>query len=430
MSGTAGWKLLGALALGIAAVSAIAGPTQAASQRSSLNIRQLNVVTTFTTAKFTVAANAATKLAINTGTDKVYMVSTPDRNELKHVVTVRGLAPNTNYYYSLVLTPKAGKARTVRGAFKTAAPGSSPATVTTRGNKLLLNGQPFFPVAAEIFDSCPTTPEVGLIAGLGAVILSVQGNTSATCSNQDPSTWASSLGSVLNGKFWWQENDSAAQQELQNENLKELLDWQANPALVGFSKTGSYLDAKQCFMASPEVYDMTSSVAKKRLTSLRSQPLVQYPFLGHPNTKTCVDQKNLSMSLWSFVAAGGSGILFSTQSSPATRYDVAKVISSGAVREVTKMKTLGPVFLVGSPAPVTSSSSSVREGAWSYGGNVYVVAINLSDSSTKATLKLAKSLNGTVRLMWERRNVRIFEGSFVDRFGPQGVHIYEVVIKK
>lgn len=131
---------LTALCLGFVAATAAAQ----AQATNGFKVSVEPIVTTFTTAKFAVATSVATRLTVATGTDRTYLIPTPDRLKFRHVVSVRGLAPNTNYYAQVTATPKTGKAVKAWRTFKTAGPGSAPATVTTRGNKILLNGSPFF----------------------------------------------------------------------------------------------------------------------------------------------------------------------------------------------------------------------------------------------------------------------------------------------
>jgi len=418
---TNGSRLLGAIVLGFTTASAIAAPAQAASQRSSLNIRQLNVVTTFTTAKFTVAANVATQLVINTGTDKVYMVSTPDRSKLKHVVTVRGMAPNTNYYYSLVLTPKTGKARTVRNVFKTAAPGSSPATLSVRGSKILLNGQPFFPIMADSY-ACPTQADVTAIAQMGFNI--IDGPNS--CSNEQTQD-VQNLHALLSGKLkLWYTPSPPRGNTLALQGLPELLAWPRGVSFTTEMSTGSCNRPADNKLLGKFYASLVHGAHLK--TSMFYSNISNPPVQGKVN---CLDNPSTYSLLWSVTSAGVKGIeltatpQWNTGMGVSTTLPVATATSLFAKR----LATLLPVILFGQKVAVRLNlSGTVEASAWRYGGVTYVIVVNLGTmaaSQTTAVPGLASAK--TAQVLWESRGVKVVDGSITDNYPRSApVHIYRI----
>lgn len=408
-------------------VATAATQAQAASQRSSLNIRQLNVVKTFTTVKFTVATNVATQLVINTGTDKVYMVSTSDRSKLKHAVTVRGLAPNTNYYYTLVLTPKTGKTRTVRGVFKTAAPGSSPATVTTRGNKLLLNGSAFFPIIADSY-ACPKLKDVTADLAMGFNV--IDGPNGCGSDPTSEMRDAQFLHDLLNNEAWYLPTNPYLPVAAGLQTLPELLSWPGgvNPQTV--------LPNGSC---SIPAYDKQVGKLYASLAHTASlKPVVfladfsTFPNQGRAN---CYNSSSAYALLWALKDAGAQSVQLTT--TPHWNSD-AGVSTSAAVASATakftkELATLGTVIFYGKRLDIpVNIKGTVEVTAWEYNGATYVIVVNIgtvSASQTTAVPGLASAK--TAQVLWENRSVKVVAGSITDNYPMSApVHIYRISTKK
>lgn len=381
------------------------------------------IVTTFTTAKFVVTTPVATRLTIATGTDRTYLIPTPDRLKFRHVVSVRGLAPNTNYYALITATPKTGKAVKVWKTFKTAAPGSAPATVTARGNKILLNGQPFFPIMVGAF-TCPDQEFVRNVSLLGTSILDFVGGTGCGGDRTlTPAERVQKMHTLLNGQVWWLER--YARQEVDRQELQDL------PELIGGQlsvlKNWEQPIIEDVCSATTKLY---SAVAQSTIT----QTVVYWASLAiapHRSGEVwCLDGQSLKMAYWTVVSAGGDGVAYSTRDAGNTSYfDVRPDVLAQAAKQSRQMATLGPCILTGKPVAVKSDTrSSLRFGAWRYGESTCIIAVNTKNTATIGTFgvdSLAKAK--TAQVMWEGRNVKVASGSISDRFAPLAVHIYKVL---
>ena len=215
-------------------VTIIVVPSAGAAGRASGAVIQMGATAvTFTTATFTVATGVPTKLVISTGTDKRYLVPTPDRLRARHVVTVRGLAPDTAYNALVVATPKKGRPAKQWVEFTTLAPGDAPAVVTRLGNKLLLNGLPFYASLVDTDNPCPDQVASGAANMKASILDYYTGSYVPTSCDGDPTlTWSAYLDNLLSGKLWLRASDNKVSgnnqsQALRNQNLKELLNWQA-----------------------------------------------------------------------------------------------------------------------------------------------------------------------------------------------------------
>ncbi|HEY9713261.1 MAG TPA: hypothetical protein V6C72_07315 [Chroococcales cyanobacterium] len=406
-----------------AVVVSFATAAQARTAAAPLKIKPVSVVTTFTTAKFTVPTSTATTLNIGTGTDKTYLVGTPEnRFKTKHVVTVRGLSPNTNYYALITVKNKAGKSAKVWKTFKTAAPGSAPATVTSNGNKLLLNGQPFFGILTDAYNNpCPDNNTTQGSASLGAFIFDAEDDQQFNCADGNPSDWGNSLNASLSGKAWWLERNAEAAQQLQSQGLTELLNWQATSERIESPSSRVY--ENPC-SSSTQLFKVVSKDPK---AAIFYQSLSTYPI--SPGRTTCTTPANLSMAFWTLVAGGGAGIEYVTKDQSG-QFDVSGELQTQAAKLSKELAALGPAVLAGKKLTFgVSSSTAVREGGWQYGGVVYIVAVNTEPQPASDSFSMA-GVGATAKaaqVMWEGRSTKVVGGKIVDNFGPYAVHIYKVI---
>ena len=398
---------------------------QAQATKPAFKLTIKPTVTTFTTAKFVVTTSVATRLTIATGTDRNNLVPTPDRLKTGHVVSVRGLAPNTNYYALITATPKTGKAAKAWRTFKTAAPGSAPATVTSRGNKILLNGQPFFPIMVEGL-TCPDQPTISSNGSMGVDIFD-NGAMRGCLENQDSLQSIPELHAMFGGKMWLSDRNASDAQLLQG--LPELLNWTTNIAfLAAYNYVGGCGDY---------IPPSGSTAAGGIFTSIQrashSGPIGYYTDVTNlvgPGKRFCLVAADLKVIFWTVVAAGGSGIKYNTQLpwDPSTGVSVNSDVQVAAAQVAAWMGTLGPAILSGKSVQIKSDpKSTVKLAGWQYGGHTYLVAVNTDSKATRATFSVpGLTATTTAKVMWESRAVKFNNSTISDSFAPLAVHIYQV----
>ncbi len=408
------------LCLVVAAVTAQAQANPAA-QIAGLDCSKV----TFTTVTCAFTTNVPTQSSVATGTTKQVLVPTPDlRYRTRHSITVRGLMPNTRYLAVISATPKKGKLIRVGRLFQTAAPGSTPATVTSNGNKLLLNGQPFFPIMVRAFSPCPEAQTVVGTVSLGANIFEAFDSVlNCIGVGQDPAQWGQSLHLALGNKLWWFEHNTAARQHLQDQGLPELINWQATSLFADIAGN------EDLCKSSRQLYEQMSKASKSKAL-LFMTPLAAFP--GRPGEKWCLTAQALNRIYWTTVIAGLRGIEYiTTDAGNGPDFDVPSDRVNQAAKLADQMATLGPALLTGKPLGVKSGvKSQVKVGAWQYVGTTYVIAVNTDDSAITGTFTVPNNAAREAQVFWEGRNVKVKRGSISDRFTAQAVHIYRLTAPK
>lgn len=373
---------------------------------------------------FRITTSPASSVAVNTGTDRKYTVPTTDRLRSKHTVWVRGLSPNTPYFVQIVAKNKAEKVggKTPWSKFTTAAPGSAPATVTTKGNKLLLNGLPFFPIEGMTFLKCLDTPDLNNskmtiaddLVSLGSNVITGSSNY---CSSESTPV-DQLLHQTLKQRAWWHETKPADAVALKS--MPELLNWNMNTPVLG--DPASLIGCRS--KGSAGQYDL---VRKKTGVTISAVPL------GAPVGKSniCITPATATASVYTSIAAGTKGIEWVTINpldASSTDFSVGSDVAAAASKISKQFATLSPAILNGKPVEMqtTDTKSPVKFGAWQYSGTTYVVAVNTS--STKAASATFRPLRpvGSAKLLWESRRVKVVHSSIVDTFTPLAVHLYMV----
>ena len=136
---------------------------------------------------------------------------------------------------------------------------------------------------------------------------------------------------------------------------------------------------------------------------------------GKPRSPT---PQTVRAETWLAIAGGARGIGYFPYYWPAA---IGKEITS-INREIT---ALAPALL-GPEAPVTVSGTGVYAGARSFDGARYVIAVNASWKTQKASFALP-ALGNTVGWVYgESRSVPVTKGTFSDSFAPLAVHVYVI----
>ena len=452
-----------ALAIVVCAGSAAIPQAHAGSSRTTTPVVRLTgkadsvtVTTTFTTATFATTTNVPTTLTVATGTDKANLVSTPDPLKSDHVVTVAGLSPDTTYYGLVTATPVKGTATKQWVTFTTAAPGSAPATVTTQGNRWLLNGQRFIPITSlhGLQPGC-VTPDLAAndrMMGIEALLIwDPSALSEADCVDAQGDQIAL-VHAALAGQMWWQYDSSVDTQAgaAQVPEQAEMVGWPASGSGTAVSYGGGRADISQCWgavdpswkAAYSDWYDGFASSLKPGRPSTTEISTEEY--LTHaPHHANCLIPSQLAWEFWGGIGHG-SDIRYITEPDNGTGFDVAAQLQAEAGMLAAQLATLGPVLNWGTPVaikqarlvPVKLPSSIGANGkvtkysvvhvppvalfAWRYGGRLYVLAINPEltlRQTANAIVKLPGAAGGTVKPLWNKASLTVKAGTATVRLG-------------
>jgi hypothetical protein len=135
-----------------------------------------------------------------------------------------------------------------------------------------------------------------------------------------------------------------------------------------------------------------------------------------PGGQTAVTPAVVRAESWMAIAGGAHGLGFWPASWPAGN---ARAIAAVG-REVAR---LGPA-VYRPDEPVSDDNSQILVSARTWGGALYVIAVNSGYSAAQTTFKVP-ALNGrTLTVMGESRRLATAADSFTDSFAPLAVHIY------
>jgi len=376
-------------------------------------VGQVDVSTTFTTATFSLTTNVPTLLSIGTGTDTKYLLETADQRRTRHTVTVRGLAPNTPYYALVRATDAARRTIKTWRRFETAAPGSAAAIVTNRLGRLLLNGQPWFMMAAPVGTGCPASEVILGLKGLGVQVLSRESGFGCLRDNgdltSDTAAWAEFLHGALGNKLFWLEHGPSYDVHSRPDSFPELLAWRLPlrefPIVPTFGES-----CDQRGRGEPVIFDQVKK-ASARAPAIY-QGLALRRWLSTPNQKNCLTSTGLARIFWLTVAAGGDGFEVVAQDDVQDgngTIDVSPDIRDQAALEARQLATLGPCILAGDPLPVRlDGKSGIRAAAWKYGTSTCIIAVNTRDNPVSTSLSLTALRRATTaKIFWNNRDLRI-----------------------
>jgi hypothetical protein len=138
-----------------------------------------------------------------------------------------------------------------------------------------------------------------------------------------------------------------------------------------------------------------------------------------PAGATAITPAVVRAESWLAIAGGAHGLgFFPAQWAP----DIGVAIADVA-RDISK---LGPA-LFSLPLPTAVESGNlIRVGARSYGGALYVIAVNAGFSATRATIRVSGIAGRVLKVIDEDRQLGATGDTFSDSFPPLGVHLYVV----
>jgi hypothetical protein len=135
-----------------------------------------------------------------------------------------------------------------------------------------------------------------------------------------------------------------------------------------------------------------------------------------PDGATAVTPTTTKAESWMAIAGGAHGLGFWPASWPGPN---ARAIATVA-RDVAR---LGPVVYQPDEA-VSDDSQQVVVSARTWGGALYLIAVNSGYSAAQATFKLPVLNGRTLTVMGEGRRLASKGDSFTDSFAPLAVHVY------
>lgn len=399
------------LVVAIATTQALAGDTP---QSNCLKFGKVGVCPTLNTATFLFNTATPTTASVSISVDKSYALTVLDLKAKKsHRITIRSIAPATTYNFIVKVTPKHGKPTTwSKGSFPTGAIGSVPASLTSSGNKLLLNGVPFTPIMVWGYN-CATSDYVKDVIALGAKVL--EEGVPIPCDSE-------TLHTALQNQVWWYSKSSSEQEQLAA--LPELLEGSSGilPAYDAGSLLGCHSQSDIGLYNAVKSHSSTRPVVSTVTVSTHLD-------LTHLN---CLSAVGAHALFWATFVAGGKGVEYyahdNTTQGGSTIFSVLPSIPAQAQRDASELMALEPAIASGKQLSLSSGpKSSIREMAWVYGGATYVVAVNTNNSSLSSSLTLPSTRATMATVLWEGRSVKLKAATFSDNFAPLAVHVYKLV---
>ena len=365
-----------------------------------------------------------------------------DGPSVDHEGTIWGLHPGTSY--AVTLTALDSGEKTVATFELTTPPLPARPVASTDGDKLLLDGQPFFPLM--VWAQCPRDYGSSLAAGIDFFAQNPCGGTqkqldalagsavSAAVSGESPPN-----GPGLIGWFY--------QDEPELNEVTTLPELPLSPGQVSFLTLSNHFysgadplaqgrDIYPGLVARADVVgfdlyplqvwcraDRLADVyeAQRELVQLAAgKPTFQWieaAVMDCDAPHLAITQETVRAEAWLAIAGGAHGLGFFPTWSP----DVGQAISLLS----RQIRGLAPALLApAAPVSVEPPGSPIRVGARSYDDALYIIAVNPAFSPAQATIR-APGLGGrTLFVLDENRAIQPREDTFSDDFAPLAVHVY------
>lgn len=131
---------------------------------------------------------------------------------------------------------------------------------------------------------------------------------------------------------------------------------------------------------------------------------------------------------WLAVAGGAAGIGWFTSSWTSgswNRWDVNTAMLAQIGATDAQLHELAPVLTTPPGDVVVPWDGTVAASTRSYGGNVYVVAVNAADRKTTVPMRIDALSGRTLTVLGEHRTIKPMKAVFIrDTFAPYQVHLY------
>ena len=437
--------MLRVLAAAAATLVLAASPTAAGDRGAVLTVAATSLQARSSSAAIAWQASATAQVVVAYGLTDDFGVWTKPQLGRSGQALLAGLEPNTTYRYRLIAGTGPTRAES-RGSFTTG-PIAAWTTATTTRNALFLDWQPFFP--RMVWRACPSDFAAGIAAGINLFMGSCESGQQqlADLSGKAYSVLDAHESAGVDGRGlvgWYQPDEAddsgAALASLPPSKQSRRVSFitlsnhffsAANPLPQGnpsYPRLIAPVDSVGFDLYPLQIWCRTDAYqavfqAQRELAALAAgKPTFQWieaatwnGCAGKPRSPTA---QTVRAETWLAIAGGARGIGYFPYYWPAS---IGNAIA-GINRQIT---ALAPALL-GPEAPVTSVGTGVYAGARAFDGARYVIAVNATLKTTKATFTLP-GLGSTVGWVYgESRSVPVQKGSFSDSFAPLAVHIYVV----
>ena len=378
------------------------------------------------------------------------MWTAADAGATEHVTVFPNLAPSTQYALSLHAVDQWGREQTAQLQVATPAR-PAPPTAKASGASLLVDGQPFFPVAlwalcagqvddkladgVNLFMTNGCGPDTELVDTVRGRALTVVGPATAdaggggvvgwnypdewdnwvpsdaTTESLDPSVprGPASLLSflTLTNHFY-----SYAAPLPQGKGMYPALAQSAD--VLGFDLYPLQVWCKDDAFA--HVYEAQRELVKLAAGKPTYQWIEAAPMEHCPQPELAPTAATVRAETWLAIAGGATAIGYFPNG---WNEDVEREIA----RTDHEIADLAPA-LASPETGATSDQPAVEVGARVLNGAVYVVAVNSSRSLVPATISVPELFGSTLDVYNEHRQLQATNGSFTDVFQPLEVHVY------
>jgi len=422
-----------------------ATPAASGGGHTALTVATTSVQARSSSAAIGWQASSTAKVVVAYGLTADYGVWTKTAVGGSGTTLLAGLEPGTTYRFRVIA--RTGSARAETTGTLTTGPIAPWTTATTTRNALFLDWQPFFP--RMVWKECPWAYPGSIAAGInlfmggcgsGPEQLAALGGRAYSVLDADHTAGVDGRGLI----GWYQPDEaderkaplsplppSASSRRVSFLTLTNHFFSAAAPLpggnpsypklvapvdVVGFDLYPLQIWCRRAYQAVFQAQRELTSLAAGKPTFqwIEAAPMNQCPGRGEldPTPQT------VRAETWLAIAGGARGIgYFPDNWSPAV------------ARELTRtnrdIAALAPALL-GPEAPLKAPAGPVYAGARSFDGARYVIAVNSSVKTTKATFGLP-GLGTTVGWVYgEGRTVPVRGGGFSDSFAPLAVHIYVI----
>jgi hypothetical protein len=329
----------------------------------------------------------------------------------------------------------------------TAGPPDSPAA-SIGGGAVLLDGQPYFPLI--VLALCPVSYPNALAAGITLYAENGCGGiaeqSAALAGKAFSLTEAEEAGASGPGVIGWYYPDEADLKGITAETLPSFPPAETTHRLRVLTVTNHFYSRTATLPGGRGIYP--GLIAKSDVVGFDLYPLQEFcsnawlPDVAHAQRELVrlaqgrptfqwieaqswkcrqparrITPATVRAESWLSVAGGARGIGFFPG-----EWDPSVL---PAVEQISKeVAAIGGGLLA--PDSPASATGAVVVGARSFGGALYVIAVNPTRTATRSTITAAGLAGRPVGVLEEGRSVASSGDSFTDSFAPLGVHLYVV----
>jgi hypothetical protein len=399
--------IISILCLVVAAATTTAPASKAGALPSCSKFGIVTACPTLNQVKVSFTTSSPTTASVNTSVDTGYEQTVLDKRLKKvHSITIPE-NPAATYHIKVTATPSKGKSSTWVGSFTTGAIGSVPATVTSNGNKLLLNGVPSTLIMVYGY-YCSTNSYTSSALSLGAKV--IQEGSPQPC---DITTLHAGLGNQV----WWYSRSPTDQQQLAG--LPELLPVTSTLRLVADPGWGCNRSSDTNFYNLVKAHSAQQPVESVLNVSENLD-------LRHKN---CLSSEDLHSLFWTTFAASGMGVEYYAHGATVDSFSVLPTIPAQASADAARLATLTSGLAAGKNLVAKiDPTSAVKLRTWTYGGVIYVIAVNTGSSTTSASFTIPNTKSKTAVGLWGTPNLAVGkDGTTKASFKPLGVSFWKLL---